>query len=385
MASTINQGSIIDHVDKPAIHPDDAVYQSLTPTSNGKVAVTVNGSSVTDRVHARGLIAAAGHQSNYLGLLDGLKSGQKVLINNTSSSVSLLVKDSSDNLLLTIDPSDTNLLVWQFTSSSAGSWYGPGSSLSLLDGASSSGAKSMVIDKSSRFQIFDDFHAAAIDTTDNWIVFAGGDGDATAAATATAPEGTVLIGSGGTGGADDGSVMSLILLAKGALVSLGGTVFETRVSFDQITGTSWCFGLSDTLAEGTERNLYKVNSGTISDGGLSLTNAVCWAFDTDATAPTKFQFCSENAGTIAGSAAEAAHSAGPSADTYVTLRIEVDSDGDARFYLDGTLVKTVTTAVATTSLLIPFIGGNSADDADIPTDVTVDYVLFEGGRPSSNA
>jgi hypothetical protein len=179
--------------------------------------------------------------------------------------------------------------------------------------------------------------------------------------------------------------MSLILLAKGSLVSLGKTVFECRVSFDQITGTSWCFGLSDTLAESTERNLYKVNSGTVSDGGLTLTNAVCWAFDTDATAGTKWQYCHENGGTIGNSAAEDASDNGPTADTYDVLRIEVDATGDARFYLNGTLEKTETTAVATTSLLIPFIGGNSADDADVATDVSIDYVYFSGARPSSNA
>lgn len=237
-----------------------------------------------------------------------------------------------------------------------------------------------------RLEVFDDFLAAAIDTTNNWIVFAGSDTDATAAATvAGVPEGQILMGSGGAGAANDGSVLSLILLSQGALVSLGQTVFETRVSFDQLTGTSWCFGLSDTLAEATERNLYKVNSGTISDGGLTLSNAVCFAFDTDATAGTKWQFCSENAGTIGNSAAEDAHSAGPTADTYATLRIEVDATGDARFYIDGTLVKTETTAVATTALLIPFIGGNSADDADVATDVSIDYIYFRHTRPSSNA
>ena len=36
----INQGSILDHLDKPAIRRDDAVYQSLTATSDGKVEVT---------------------------------------------------------------------------------------------------------------------------------------------------------------------------------------------------------------------------------------------------------------------------------------------------------------------------------------------------------
>ena len=381
----INQGSILDHVDKPAIHPDDAVYQSLTATSNGKVAVTVNGVSLTDYVYARGLIAAAGHQSNYLGLQDGLKSGQKVIINETGGSTSLIIKDSSDNALIVVDPSDSEVLIWQFTSSSAGSWYKVGGSSALLDGASSSGAKSMLIDKSSRFQVFDDFLTDTAINTNTWVVSAGTEGAATAGATAAVPEGAITMGSAGAGAAEDATVLSLKTANRGSLVSLGGTVFETRVSFDQITGTSWCFGLSDTVAQAAERNLYKVNSGTIADGGLSLTDAVCFAFDTDATATTVFQFCSENAGTIAGSAAEDAHSAGPTADTYVTLRIEVDSDGDARFYIDGTLVNTETTAVATTALLIPFIGGNSADDADVATVVTVDYILFEGARPSSNA
>jgi hypothetical protein len=276
--------------------------------------------------------------------------------------------------------------------------------LDVLDGATAGTAvvsKAVVLDSSgetnmpaggfidtgrARIEVFDDFLDAAIDTTNNWIVFAGTDGDATAAATvAGVPEGQVLMGAGGTGAADDGSVMSLILLSQGSLVSLGMTVFEARVSFDQLTGTSWCFGLSDTLAEATERNLYKVNSGTIADGGLTLTNAVCFAFDTDATAPTKWQFCSENAGTIAAAAAEDAHTTGPVADTYAVLRIEVDATGDARFYIDGTLVKTETTAVATTSLLIPFIGGNSADDADVATDVHVDYVYFGHARPASDA
>lgn len=242
----------------------------------------------------------------------------------------------------------------------------------------------------SRVEVFDDFTYETLATTGvgrgDWIVFSGSDGDATSAVVvAGVPEGQILMGSGGAGDVNDGSTMSLILLSQGALVSTGLTVFETRVSFDQITGTSWCFGLSDTLAEATERNLYKVNSGTIADGGLTLTNAVAFCFDTDATAPTKWQFTSENAGTIAGSAAEDAHTTGPTADTYATLRIEVDATGDARFYIDGTLVNTETTAVATTSLLIPFIGGNSADDADVATDVHVDYIYFAHERPSSDA
>ena len=67
----INQGSILDHLDKPAIRPDDAVYQSLTATSDGKVEVTVNGVGVTDYVYGKGVIECAGHATNYLALKNG--------------------------------------------------------------------------------------------------------------------------------------------------------------------------------------------------------------------------------------------------------------------------------------------------------------------------
>jgi len=232
----------------------------------------------------------------------------------------------------------------------------------------------------SRVELFDDFLGATIDTTDNWIVFEGSDGDATAAATvAGIPEGQIAMGSGGVGGANDKTVLSLILLAKGGLVSQGQLVFETRVTFDQITGTSWGFGFGDVLANATEVANYKVNSGTITDDA-GITNAVSFVFSTDATATTKWQACSTNGGTVGNAAAEEALTAGPTALTYQVLRIEVDATGDARFYVDGTLQTTTTTAVATTSLLIPYIWGDSGDDADVATDVHIDYIYFSQAR-----
>ena len=232
----------------------------------------------------------------------------------------------------------------------------------------------------SRVELFDDFLDAAIDTTNNWIVFEGSDGDATAAATvAGIPEGQIVMGSGGVGGANDKSVLSLILVSKGALVSQGKIVFECRVTFDQITGTSWGFGLGDVLANATEVANYKVNSGTITDDA-GIADAASFVFSTDATATTKWQACSTNAGTVGNAAAEEALTAGPTALTYQVLRLEVDATGDARFYVDGTLQTTTTTAVATTAVLIPYIWGDSGDDADVATDVHIDYIYFSQAR-----
>jgi len=120
----INQGSILDHVDKPAIHPDDAIYQALTPTSDGKVAVTVNGTSTTAFVHPFGFISAGGHASNWLGLADGVKSGQSVVIQESGGTVgtNLIIKDSNGSTLSTIAAGGTMMFKWYFTSTSAGAW-----------------------------------------------------------------------------------------------------------------------------------------------------------------------------------------------------------------------------------------------------------------------
>lgn len=237
----------------------------------------------------------------------------------------------------------------------------------------------------SHFTVFDDFLAAAIDTTDNWIVFKGTTAaDDLAQTVAGVPEGQILMGNGAANDAQDKTVLSLILLSKGSLISLGQTVFECRVSFGAVTGCSWGFGLGDVLANATEVANYTVNSGVVADDA-GIANAVSFVFDTDATAPTKWQMASTNAGTVGNAAAEEALASGPTANTYDVLRLEVDADGDARFYVNGVLEGTRLLAVATTALLIPYIWGDSAVDAQTAVDVHIDYIKFQGKRPSSDA
>ena len=278
--------------------------------------------------------------------------------------------------------------------------------LTVLDGATAGQSvvsKAVIIDSSgdndrvsgglidgrfahrTHFEVFDDFTDESLALTGvgagYWASGAGTDGAADIGViTAGVPEGVMALGSAGAGGVEDGVTFNIRVLGQGSLISLGRTVVEFRVSFSQIAGTAWCFGLSDKVGAADERSLYTVNSGTVADAGLSVSNAICLAYDTDATAGSKWQFCHENGGTIGNSGNEDAHSTGPVADAYDIIRIEVDATGDARWYLNGTLIKSETTAVAPAALLVPFIGGDSADDADIATIVSVDYVLFSGGR-----
>jgi hypothetical protein len=241
-----------------------------------------------------------------------------------------------------------------------------------------------------RFEVFDDFLAAALDATDNWIVFNGGGTSAASAVTVTAPEGKVNMTSGtaGTAGVADATVMSLILLAKGSLVSLGKTVMEARVSTTAITGATISVGLSDKLASGSaEAVLHTVKAEAIADDGLTVANAASFCQDSEATTPANFYCTSENAGTIASVAAAVDVISGVDlvVNTYITLRMEVDATGDIRYYIDGALVYTETTAVATTSLLIPYIAVTAEDGTPVSTVLSIDYVYFSGARPSSNA
>ena len=188
------------------------------------------------------------------------------------------------------------------------------------------------------------------------------------------------MGSGDQGDTTDGSVLSLILLAKGSLVSLGLTVFECRVSFSQITGVTACFGLSDKLATSAAHLLHTIIAGTVADGGLTVADTVEFVYSEEATAGTLWHAASENNGTIGNSGAEETLVVGPTIDAYDTLRIEVDASGDARFYINGILRLERPLAVKTAALLIPYIAIDGEVDTPVVTDLTVDYIFFAGAR-----
>lgn len=235
---------------------------------------------------------------------------------------------------------------------------------------------------------FDDFQQAAIDTTDKWIAVAGA--TATIAAIVASPEGKIdmVSGTNGTAGVTDAAAVSSRVLTHGQAVSLGQTIFEARVSLSHITGATVCVGLSDKIAsDSAEAVLHTVKAEVIADDGLTVSNALSFAQDSEATAPTKWYATSENAGTIAhaAAAADCLLSVGPTANTYQVLRIEVDANGDARYYVDGVLKHTELTAVATTAVLVPYIAVTAEDGTPVATTVSVDYIKFTQDRNPSNA
>ena len=236
-------------------------------------------------------------------------------------------------------------------------------------------------------ETFDDFQQVAIDTTDKWIAVAGA--TATIGAIVASPEGKIdmVSGTNGTAGVTDAAAVSSRVITHGQAVSLGEITFEARISVSHVTGATVCVGLSDKIASGSaEAVLHTVKSEVIADDGLTVSNALSFAQDSEATNVTNWYATSENAGTIAhaAAAADCLLAAAPTVDTYQVLKIVVNAKGDAFYYVDGLLKFTELTAVATTAILVPYIAVTAEDGTPVATTLSIDYIKFVQFRPSAN-
>ena len=153
----------------------------------------------------------------------------------------------------------------------------------------------------------------------------------------------------------------------------GALVFEIRLHIDTaITTVELCVGLTDNVA----LELPFTNaSDTIT---AVATDAVAFCFDTNATTTEWWALGVANTTKATGNAATGT---APVADTYQTLRIEIDDGGsDCRFYIDGTLVGTLTAnCVTVTVALAPVVVISSAQTAESSV-VDVDYLLVGAAR-----
>lgn len=180
------------------------------------------------------------------------------------------------------------------------------------------------------FSVFDDFNYQTIAETDTpWILNSGND-DVAVDPAINAQEGGVLrltSGDAGTGVAADGSqaVCHVPMQADS-----GGLVFETRLHVNTaVTTVQVVAGFTDSTAMELPAAVGGSDALT-----TTATNGVFFVFDTDADTDEWFGI-GVNGGTDA--TGSGALGVAPVADTYQTLRIEVDDDGaTARFFIDGT-------------------------------------------------
>lgn len=178
-------------------------------------------------------------------------------------------------------------------------------------------------------------------------------------------------GDAGTGTAAD---LEAVHLGLEWSADQGDLVFEARLHLDTaITTARVCAGFTDDTT--TVENPATISGTTIT---TTASDALVFCFDTDATTDEWYAVgvagdTDATGNLITGTA--------PVADTYQILRIEVDADGaGAQFYIDGTLVVSLTAnAVTAATLLSPFISVDSADTAASQV-VDIDYIYVAATR-----
>lgn len=153
----------------------------------------------------------------------------------------------------------------------------------------------------------------------------------------------------------------------------GGMIFETRLHLvSAITTVELCVGLTDNVAlELPFTNASDVITAVAND-------AVAFCFDTNAT--TQEWFALGVAGTTKATG-NAATGVAPAAGVYQVLRIEIDDGGaDCRFYIDGTLVGTLTANCITVTVpLAPLFVISSAQTVTSHS-AKFDYMLMAAAR-----
>lgn len=207
--------------------------------------------------------------------------------------------------------------------------------------------------------VYDDFIKTAIDATNDWTFAAVNSGSA---ALTGAINGAVRLT---TGAADDDDLDLATTLGWNAALACG---VEIRLKAADVTAAAFCIGFSDATGEAADKVAIDFsNSGALV---TTATDAVCFVLDPDKTAnATYVHLCSVknntdgtpvNTGVV------------PVVDTYNTYRIEFDSSGNVKAYIDGNLVGSLTSAITTTVGLCVYIGCINREAAANAWDV--DYV-----------
>ena len=221
-------------------------------------------------------------------------------------------------------------------------------------------------------QWFDDFIGDILNPT--WVLLNGTDAEATDPALVQGQFGLVNL-SGGDSNASYAADASQLALGLHWSADQGDLVFECRLAIQtDLTSVLVFAGLSDSIAREEAASV----SGTTFT--TTITDGFMFVLDSAATAATEWHCVGVDAGTDATGSSNTGSGTAHTAGTFQVLRIEVDDGGeDARFYVDGTLVTTLTAnAVTITALLSPTIGIRPREAAQ--HDVYVDYLYVASRR-----
>ena len=158
----------------------------------------------------------------------------------------------------------------------------------------------------------------------------------------------------------------------------GGISIEARVRFENTDTKQVYFGLTDVVTNGVGilEGEQMVGAGT----GITLTASDLCGFmmSADLTDATDWHGVYKGGSATASTTSTDVDFDDVAGTDFQVLRLEVDSNGTARWYIDGDLKQTVTGAVSTTTVFAVLIMVEAKGGAIETMDV--DYVLIETNR-----
>lgn len=195
--------------------------------------------------------------------------------------------------------------------------------------------------------MFDDFLGDVV--ADQWNFTEGTDSGTSDGAIVEAVNGTFVLTPGDSAGtvAGDYAQLNSALQWK---ANAGGLALEAKIKLAAITSVSCFVGFTDTKA--LEQPIY--SAGSVDTITTDATDAVGFMFDTAMTTG-QWHLVGVKADV---DASKMASGVAPVAGAETILRVEVDTDGSAEFYIDGNFVGTgrMANAVTPTVALTPHYG-----------------------------
>ena len=163
---------------------------------------------------------------------------------------------------------------------------------------------------------------------------------------------TVELGSGGAVFTTPATDTKTCSLSQGGIwwYPSKNPVMEAKFKIDVITTVAINVGFSDATAEGTGALPFTISGTTITD---TATDGAMFCFDTNQDTDYWYIVNTKN-GTQGGTILASTYV--PVAATDATLRVAIDSSGNARYFYNGVQVGYKASAVTSTIPLIPYVG-----------------------------
>lgn len=191
------------------------------------------------------------------------------------------------------------------------------------------------------------FDQVALDTTNQYVSTLGGTADAAALSAAGTTGLTLTTGSG------DNEVS---YLGTGLIFDISkNPIIEAKVTITDVSGTFFYFGFSDANTESTPNSTIDYADETLA---AAATDAVGFVCDADKSSSLLYAASIATGGAVGGTSTGITWTDGQTK----TLRVSLDTSGNACFYVDGVIKARRAAAVTDVPLCAIFNYGTRAND-----------------------